>query len=186
VAPAAGVAFSILTVGRLVAVKAHGVLVEAFAALVAAGVDARLTLVGDGPRSDALEARVRDRGLSDRVTFAGRVGQDEIGAFYKAADVFCLPSFAEGVPVVLMEAMASGLPVVSTAVNGIPELVEDGVSGLLVVPGRSDLLAAALRKLADDPALRAELGEAGRARVAESFEVDACAAQLAEHFAALG
>src|SRR5215218_7505499 len=179
-----GATFSILCVGRLVAIKAHGVLLEAVAALVAAGVDAHLTLVGDGPRREALEALVRDRRLADRVRFAGRVGQDEIGAFYRAADIFCLPSFAEGVPVVLMEAMASGLPVVSTRVNGIPELVEDGVSGLLVAPGRSDLLAEALRTLADDAAYRAELGDAGRARVAASFEVDACAEQLAGRFAA--
>jgi len=74
--------------------------------------------------------------------------------------------------------------VVSTRVNGIPELVEDGVSGLLVAPGRSDLLAEALRTLADDAAYRAELGDAGRARVAASFEVDACAEQLAGRFAA--
>jgi colanic acid/amylovoran biosynthesis glycosyltransferase len=182
----ASAGFSILSVGRLVAVKGYGVLVEAVASLVAADLDARLTLVGDGPQRGALEAFVSQRGLSDRVRFAGRVGQDEIGAYYRAADVFCLPSFAEGVPVVLMEAMASGLPVVSTRVNGIPELVEDGVSGLLVAPGRSDLLAAALRELAEDPAHRAELGQAGRARVAEAFEVDACAAQLAGLFAAFG
>ena len=114
------------------------------------------------------------------------MGQDEIGAHYRAADVFCLPSFAEGVPVVLMEAMASGLPVVSTRVNGIPELVEDGVSGRLVAPGRSDPLAAALRELAVNPAHRAKLGEAARARVAEAFEIDACAAQLAGLFAPFG
>lgn len=176
--------FSILSVGRLVAVKAHGVLLAAVGALRAEGVDARLTLVGDGPRRAALEALVRERGLAEHVHFAGRIGQDEIGAYYRDADVFCLPSFAEGVPVVLMEAMASALPVVSTRVNGIPELVEDGVSGLLVAPGRSDLLATALRRVAEDPARRAELGEAGRARVAERFEVEACAAELAGLFAA--
>jgi len=177
-------AFSILSVGRLVAVKAHGVLVDAVGALRAEGVDVQLTLVGDGPRRAALEALVRERALSGCVRFAGRVGQDEIAAYYRDADVFCLPSFAEGVPVVLMEAMASGVPVISTRVNGIPELVEDGVSGLLVVPGRSDLLATALRRLAEDPARRVELGAGGRARVADQFEVDACAAELAGLFAA--
>ena len=86
--------------------------------------------------------------------------------------MFCLPSFAEGVPVVLMEAMALELPVVATtAIAGIPELVEDGEHGLLVPPARADLLAAALDRLADDPPLRARLGAAGRRAVLEGYDL---------------
>ena len=101
---------SVLSVGRLVPEKGQGVLIEAIARLVRDGTDVTLTLVGDGPRRPALERLAHRHGVTDRVRFAGRVGQDEIGAHYAAADVFCLSSFAEGVPVVLMEAMASGVP----------------------------------------------------------------------------
>ena len=101
----------------------------------------------------------------------------------RAADVFCLPSFAEGVPVVLMEAMALGVPVVTTRVMGIPELVEDGVSGLLVAPGSRGELAGALQRLIDDAQLRAALGEAARRRVEAEHDLDRSAAQLRALFA---
>jgi colanic acid/amylovoran biosynthesis glycosyltransferase len=169
---------SVLSVGRLVAVKGQGVLIEAIATLARDGADVTLTLVGDGPRRPALEDLARRHGVADRVRFTGRVGQDDIRAHYSAADVFCLSSFAEGVPVVLMEAMASGIPVVATRINGIPELIEDGESGVLVAPGRADLLAAALRDMLGDGSRRAALAAAGRERVAADFEVDACAGDL--------
>ena len=176
-APADG-RLAVLSVGRLVAVKGQGVLIEAIARLARDGADVTLTLVGDGPRRPALERLARRYGVADRVQFAGRVGQDDISAHYAAADVFCLSSFAEGVPVVLMEAMASGVPVVATRINGIPELIEDGESGILVPPGRADLLAAALRDMLGDGSRRAALAAAGRERVAADFEVDACADDL--------
>ena len=112
-----------------------------------------------------------------RVRRPRRPGRDRRATTH-AADVFCLPSFAEGVPVVLMEAMAIGVPVVATRINGIPELIEDGESGVLVTPGRADLLAAALRDMLADGARRAALAAAGRRRVAADFEVDACAGEL--------
>jgi glycosyltransferase involved in cell wall biosynthesis len=90
-----------------------------------------------------------------------------------------LPSFAEGLPIVLMEAMATGCPVVATRVMGVPELVEDGVSGLLVAPGNVDELAGALGKLAGSAGLRESLGRAGRAKVEQAFDVVGCAAQVA-------
>jgi colanic acid/amylovoran biosynthesis glycosyltransferase len=159
-------------------VKGQGVLIEAIATLARDGADVTLTLVGDGPRRPALERLAHRHGVADRVRFTGRVGQDDIGAHYAAADVFCLSSFAEGVPVVLMEAMASGIPVVATRINGIPELIEDGESGILVTPGRADLLAAALRDMLGDDSRRATLAAAGRRRVAADFEVNACAREL--------
>ncbi len=152
----------VLTVGRLVPEKGAPVLVQAVAELVASGVPTELTVVGAGPLAGALAAQVEAAGLGAHVRFLGAVGQEDLPDLYRAADAFCLPSFAEGLPVVLMEAMACGLPVVSTTIAGIPELVHDGATGLLVPPGRADLLAQALRRLAADPALRTALGTGAR------------------------
>ncbi|QEC46652.1 glycosyltransferase family 4 protein [Baekduia soli] len=171
----------VLCLGRLVPDKGQRTLVHAVAALRREGLDVRATLAGDGPDRPALTALVQELGLAGVVTLTGPVGQDDVGDLYQAADVFCLPSFAEGIPVVLMEAMAMELPVVTTQIMGIPELVDDGVHGLLVEPGRPDVLAAALRALAADPAARREMGRRGRARVAESFS----AAEAAERIHAL-
>ena len=176
----------ILYVGRLVPFKGQAILLEALAALRAGGVEARLTMIGAGPSRRGLEARARELGLEAAVEFTGAVGQDEIRAHYAAADVFCLPSFAEGVPVVLMEAMAMRVPVVTSRIMGITELVEDGEDGLLVRPGRADELAAALRRLALDPELRRRLGRRGRERVVAEFDVRESGRELASIFAALG
>lgn len=178
-----GGALRILNVGRLHPVKGQAVLLEALALLRDAGVDARLTIVGDGERRAALERRADALGVTDGVTFVGSVGQDDIRAFYARADVFCLPSFGEGIPVVLMEAMAMRVAVVSSRIMGIPELVEDGVGGLLVPPGRADLLAAALRRLADDPELRGQLASRAHAKVAADHDGSRAAEQLRELFA---
>lgn len=171
-------ALRVVCVGRLVPDKGQSLLVDAVAILRERGVDARLELVGDGPDRGHLESHVADLGLRDAVHLAGAVGQDTMREHYAAADVFCLPSFAEGVPVVLMEAMAMGLPVVTTRIAGIGELVEDGVSGVLVRPGRADLLADALQGLAD-PEVRARMGAAGRRMVVEEFDVARSAERLA-------
>ena len=173
---------TLLTVGRLVEKKGLPILLEALAALRAQGTAARLVVVGDGPARADFEAVARRLGVAEHVEFAGAVGQDEIRARYAAADVFCLPSFAEGIPVVLMEAMAMELPVVSTAIMGIPELIADGVEGRLVPPGRADLLAAALAALLADPDQRAAMGRAGRAKVTADFDVRASAQQLQRIF----
>ena len=161
----------VLCVGRLVPGKGQAILIEAVATLRARGHDVRLTLVGEGPHRPALEAHARKLGVQTAVTFAGAVGQDRIRDHYAAADVFCLPSFSEGIPVVLMEAMATRLPVVTTHIMGIPELVIDDVTGLLVMPGRADALADALARLQDDRALRRRLGDAGRGHVRAEFEL---------------
>ena len=114
------------------------------------------------------------------MTFAGAAGSHQLRDLYARADVFCLPSFGEGVPIVLMEAMAMRLPVVTTHIAGIPELVDHDVSGLLLPPGRVDALAAALTRLAADPELRARMGEAGRRKVETEFESGASARELRE------
>ncbi|HET7445860.1 MAG TPA: glycosyltransferase [Solirubrobacterales bacterium] len=176
--------FRVLYVGRLVPFKGQAILLEAIAALRARGIDARLTMIGEGPAREGAERRAAEFGLNGEVRFAGAVGQDEIRSHYAAADVFCLPSFAEGVPVVLMEAMAMAVPVVTSRIMGITELVDDGEQGLLVRPGRADELAAALERLARDPALRERLGRGGRAKVSAEFDVRESGRRLAAIFAA--
>lgn len=170
----------VLCVGRLAAEKGQGVLIDALRGCRDAGLDVRATLVGAGPRLEALRDRAAALGVDDRIAFPGAVGQDRLRDVYAAADVFCLPSFGEGVPVVLMEAMAMRLPVVASAVGGIPELVEHGVSGLLVAPARADRIVEALEALAGDPGLRDRLGEAGRARVEAEFHIERTADRLHE------
>jgi glycosyltransferase involved in cell wall biosynthesis len=173
----------ILCVGRLVNLKGQSLLVRAASRLRERGVDVRVVLIGDGPKRRELERLARELGVDDRVELLGSVGQAEIRNYYEAADLFCLPSFAEGVPVVLMEAMALERPVVTSMIMGIPELVEDGVSGLVVPPGDLDRLVAALERLAGDPQLRARMGRAGRAKVLAEFDVRASALRLRELFA---
>jgi colanic acid/amylovoran biosynthesis glycosyltransferase len=174
----------VLSVGRLAPQKGQGVLLQAIATLRDQGVDARLTLVGEGPSRPELERLVQSLRLEDRVVLTGAVGQDRIRPLYAEADVFCLTSFGEGVPIVLMEAMAMEIPVVAPAIMGIPELVEDGVSGLLTPPARPDATAAALASLARDPQRARALGRAGREAVVAGFDERATAARLRELFTA--
>lgn len=176
----------VLAVGRLSHEKGHLMLLAAVAELRRRSLFAQFTFVGDGPLRGRLEAEAKRLEIEDLVTFTGAAGQDEMPAFFARADIFCQPSFAEGIPVVLMEAMAVGLPVVSTSVAGIPELVGHGRTGLLLPPGRPDLLADALSRLVASADLRIAMGRAGRAIVEQNFDVVACAGQIADLFAGLG
>lgn len=174
----------LLYVGRLVPEKGQAVLLEALSLLYERGIRIGATLVGEGPQRAGLEALAERLGVRAQTHFAGALGQEEILPLYERATVFCLPSFAEGVPCVLMEAMAMEVPVVSTFVAGIPELVENERTGLLVAPGRADLLAAAIERLIDDPRLSDRLGAQGAARVAAEFSSQGTAEQLHALFAA--
>jgi colanic acid/amylovoran biosynthesis glycosyltransferase len=174
----------VLTVARLASEKGQAVLLDALAELRRRGVGARCTFVGDGPKRETLQARAAELGLDSSAVFPGRVGQDGLKALYARSHIFCLPSFAEGIPVVLMEALAMEIPVVASGIMGIPELVEHEAHGLLVPPGRADLLADALARLAGDPALRRRLGENGRRRVEADFDVDVSAQRLVQVFVA--
>ncbi|MFN2613096.1 MAG: glycosyltransferase [Solirubrobacterales bacterium] len=176
----------VLCLGRLVERKAQGVLIEAVAQLAGEGTQIELTIAGEGPTRASLEQLTEALGITARVRFTGVVGQDEALRLYRACDVFCLPSLAEGLPVVLMEAMSCGLPVLSTSIDAIPELVADGENGLLVEPGDPRALADALRRLGSDPQLRSRLGRAGRATVAERFESGRQAERLLSAFAGQG
>jgi glycosyltransferase involved in cell wall biosynthesis len=175
----------VLCVGRLFPEKGQAVLLHAFARLAEQGCDAELELVGYGPDEERLRTLTHELGLTDRVIFAGAVGQDAVAEHYRAASVFCLPSFYEGIPVVLMEAMASRRPVIATAVAGVRELVRDGETGLLVSPGRADELADALQRLLEDSGLRRKMGQAGRRYVERHYDIDSSADTLARLFGSL-
>jgi colanic acid/amylovoran biosynthesis glycosyltransferase len=177
---AAREADEILFIGRLVAVKGQAVLLEAVALLTERGIPVNVVMAGEGPEREGLEGLAASLGLGDRVAFPGAVGQDDIHALYASATIFCLPSFAEGIPGVLMEAMAMGLPVISTRITGVPELVEDGHNGLLVAPGRVDQLADALARLLLDSQLREQFGAAGREKVLSEFNTDSSAEAMYE------
>jgi glycosyltransferase involved in cell wall biosynthesis len=175
----------ILCVGALSRRKGHPVLLEAFAQLRGTLPGARLTLVGDGPERAALEKRTAELEIAEAVDFVGAVAHDRIAELYARADVFCLPSHAEGVPTVLMEAMAMELPVVATRIMGIPELVEHERSGLLVSPARPDELADALRRLLIDRELAERMGREGRKQVSARYNRDVATAALHELLAPL-
>jgi glycosyltransferase involved in cell wall biosynthesis len=138
--------------------------------------------VGDGPARGELERRIAETGAP--VELAGAVSQDEIRELYASADVFALSSFREGLPFVLIEALAMRLAVVAPRITGIPELVEHDVTGLLVSPGRSGELGDALERLAGDPDLRVRLGQAGRATVERDYELGREAELMLAAFAA--
>jgi glycosyltransferase involved in cell wall biosynthesis len=171
--------FRLLCVARLVPTKGQHVLLQALAWLRHAGRDVNLTLVGDGPERAALEQATRDLRLVPHVVMTGTQAQDDVLDAYRKADAFVLPTFAEGIPVVLMEAMAMQVPVVSTWVNGILELVEHEVNGLLVPPACVDGLCGALIRLMDDGELRRRLGLAARLTVCEHYNLQRNAARLA-------
>lgn len=174
----------LLYIGRLVPEKGQAVLLKAIALLVAErGYPVEATLVGEGPMRPELERLSMQLGIASQVDFPGAVGQDDLRELYENATVFCLPSFAEGVPVVLMEAMAMEVPVISTRITGIPELIEDGHSGFLVAPGRPEELAHRIATLLDYPHLRRKLGANGREKVLDEFDAEGCAVQLYELFA---
>ena len=177
-----GETLQILNVGRLVSVKGHAVLIEAASLARQKGVPVHLTIVGEGPTRPELEQLIRANDLPSLVKLAGAMGQDEILELYRSSDVFCMSSFAEGVPVVLMEAMAQEIPVVAPAIMGIPELVDDDVSGLLIRPARPDQIADSLARLAGSRELRVTLGRRGREKVIAEFAIGECARELYDVF----
>lgn len=179
-----GPGVQLIFVGRVVEQKGLAELFQAMATLLPDHPDLALTVVGDGPDREVLERRAADTGLANQVRFVGSRSQDEVSQLLSDADIFVLPSYAEGVPVVVMEALGTGLPVVASFVGGMPELVEDDVTGYLVRPGDPALLADRIGRLIADPELRQRLGHAGRDKVLAEFDSDAEAARLAQLFIA--
>jgi rhamnosyl/mannosyltransferase len=167
----------LIGVGRLIYYKGFEYAVRALAKVP----DAHLLLVGDGPLRPNLEQLARDLGVSDRVHLMGEVHNDEIAPYYYASDVYLLPSIArsEAFGIVQIEAMACGLPVINTSLaSGVPFVSRHEESGLTVPPEDPEALAAAIRRLLDDEALRRRLGDAGRQRAEREFAKEVLAARL--------
>ncbi|MEA3407267.1 MAG: glycosyltransferase [Chloroflexota bacterium] len=158
------------TVGRFVTPKGHIYLLDALASLRNQMPDIRALIIGDGPLRSSIETSVKALGLAEIVILTGT--RHDIPELLSLLDLFVLPSLWEGLPIAILEAMAAGLPVVATRVGGVPEVVVDGETGLLVPPGDPDALAQAILRLLRDPDLRHRMGQAGRARVAEHFSVE--------------
>ncbi|MGH0028190.1 MAG: glycosyltransferase family 4 protein [Myxococcota bacterium] len=179
-APADG-PLRVLSVARLVPKKGIDLLVRA---LAESDLDWRLDVVGDGPERASLEALARELGVGDRVTLHGPLPNDRVAACMREADLFALPCRVDaggdrdGIPVVLMEAMATGLPVVAGDLPTLRDLVRPDETGLLTPPGEVSPLREALRRLAGDAALRERLARAGRRHVEEEFSLAANAARL--------
>jgi glycosyltransferase involved in cell wall biosynthesis len=186
--PDRGGRLTVTCVGTMHEVKGQRHLIEAGAELVRRGVDVGLRFIGDGPDRPALERLGTELGLGDRIEFLGLRKRAEVVALLGESDILVAPSVPtaggkrEGLPVVLIEAMAAGVPVVASHLSGIPELVENDVTGLTVPPGDSGAIADAIAGLAADPALRTRLAEAGRARVAADFDLDRSARRLISLF----
>ena len=152
--------FVLLSVGEMTENKNHRLALQALALLEEMPI--RYVLVGRGEQMEALKALAQELGISDRVIFTGY--RNDVAELYPAADAFFFPSFREGLPVALMEAMASGLPAIVGKIRGNTDLIDDGVEGVYM-PLTPEGAAEAIRKLYDDPALRSRLGEAAREKV---------------------
>lgn len=168
----------LMAVGSLKPLKGIDVLLRAVAPVLRASDDVRLVLVGEGPDRTTLETLARELGAGERVVFAGL--RDDVDVMLRAADALVLPSHTEALPTVVLEAMATGLPVIATRVGGVPELVEPDRSAIVVPPGDEPALRDAVQRVLADPLLRAALGARGRAIVDARFRVETmCAAREA-------
>jgi glycosyltransferase involved in cell wall biosynthesis len=193
--------FELLCVGRLVPVKGQFILVAAIERLLSQGRQVRLHLIGDGPDRNNLAQVISQHQLTNHIILTGAINQDRILEFYKKADIFVLASFAEGLPVVLMEAMAMEIPCITTHITGIPELFQEYINttmsiqtptvtkstilqqyGLLVAPADVEALTNALMLLMDKPSLRLQLGQYGRHKVLRDYELHSNTEKLAQIF----
>lgn len=178
----------LLSVGRLVAFKGFDVLIDACAQLHADGLDFACEIIGDGPLREELQSRAAIHNLGERIVFSGERSQDYVLKSLRACNVFVLAAKIDGrgasdvFPTVIAEAMTSGKPVVSTTIAGIPELVAEDETGLLVPPQNPQTLAEAIASLIRDEELRARLGRAGRARIESQFRIEKTIEPLLQHF----
>ena len=170
---------TVLSVARMYPRKRLDVLLRAAARLCARIPGVRVRIVGEGPESVRLRGLAASLGLEGVVTFLGEISRSALAVEYVGADCFCLPTVQEGFGLVFAEAMAAGLPIVACRAAAVPEVVEDGRTGLLVRPNDPEELARAMERVLTNAGLRAELGAAGRRRV-EAFDLDRVAARLLE------
>jgi glycosyltransferase involved in cell wall biosynthesis len=164
-------------VGRLIPIKGHDVLLRAVARARERLPGLTLEIAGDGELEQELRATAIRLGLGDAVTFLGRVAP--VDPVLERAEVVVVPSFGEGFGMVALEAMERGRPVIASAVGGLPEIVDEGRTGLLVPPGDVEALVRAIAELADDPARAAGMGQAGRARALDGFSQERCTERIA-------
>lgn len=173
-------------VGKLVPRKGVDTLIEAMGVLAGRGGGApHLVMAGIGPLREPLEQRAQQLGVAGNITWLGKVPHDDVGWVMSTGDLFVLPSLSEGLPTVVCEAMACGLPVVATAVDGTPEIVDDPATGLLVEPHDVGGLAAALARVLDDPALRARMGAEALIRSRADYTWAANARRMEDVYAAV-
>jgi glycosyltransferase involved in cell wall biosynthesis len=178
----------LISVGQLKEKKGFGYLLKACHLLKEQGYDFELQIVGEGSLRQALETQIQQLGLANEVTLCGSLPHQAVIEKYRQATLFSLPCVVQadgerdGIPNVILEALAMELPVVSTRHSGIPEVIEDGQNGLLVPPEEVVPLAAALAKLLDDPILRKKLGSKGRETIIGSFSVESNVEKLLKEF----
>jgi len=178
----------LISVGSLVEKKGHEYLIDACAELAQEGYTFECSIIGGGPLQRQLQERINHLGLQDRVFLLGAKTQDVVQSLYRHSDVFALACVVarsgdrDGLPNVLLEALAMEIPVVTTPVTGIPELVRDGETGLLVPERDSHALARAIERLINDAKLRQELGQRGRELVLSEFDIRRTSEQLAAAF----
>ena len=168
----------VICVGRLSPEKGQAGLLESFANASAGRHDVELMFVGDGPEAEDLRSRSKTLGIADKVTFTGRLGEKEALDQIAASDILVLPSFMEGLPIVLMEAMAMGTAVIASRVAGVPEIVEDGRSGLLFTPSNWEELANCIGRLLDDEKLRKTLATKALTTVEAEYDISRSASQM--------
>ncbi|HEY4373047.1 MAG TPA: glycosyltransferase family 4 protein [Burkholderiales bacterium] len=184
-APMAREVHCVLFMGRITGDKGVFDLLEALRAITPYWPQARLRIAGTGAE-EAMARRARELGMADRLEFLGWVTGTHKEAAIAGAGVLVLPSYIEGLPVILLEAMALGTPVIATRVGGVPELVQDGETGLLVEAGDTTALAAALLRILSEPGLAARLGGQGRERVRREFAIDVALSRLGNIYADIG
>ncbi|NOX99639.1 MAG: glycosyltransferase family 4 protein, partial [Verrucomicrobia bacterium] len=178
----------IITIGRLIEFKGFHHLIEACAKLGEAGVGYECCIIGEGPWRERLVDLAKELGVDDHIEFAGVQTQEEVKRRLQASDVFALPCIVDSkgasdiLPTVITESMACCLPIVSTQLVGVPEMVDDGETGILVEPGDADAFAEALKRLAGDRDLARSMGKAGREKALKVFELEITSGELAEKF----
>lgn len=166
-----GKGLRLLYVGRLAATKGLPILLESLAQLQPKYRELSLTVIGDGVEKERLQQMTKDLNLEGMVNFVGYQSQTSVRNYLQQTDIFVMSSFAEGVPVVLMEAMAAGVPSIATQIAGVSELIEDGVNGYLVPPGNVSALTEKLDTLIISPDVRSKFGVLGRQKVEKEFNI---------------
>jgi len=172
--------FTLLAIGRMVWEKAYTYLIETCRILRDEGIEFRCLLIGDGPERNTLEKLIEQHDLWQHIELLGVVLQERIQEYYNQADAFILTSVSEGIPVVIMEAMSKELPIIASDITGIPELVEEGVSGYLVPSKQPQAYADAVKKLIENPEQRIEMGKKGREKIQAEFDIEKNIQQLYE------